>query len=111
MSLDDLPLFSPRAPDEGERRKSEGMALADAAEPGFWKDRADAAIKALAAEGREFTAEDVRHLAGSPTRANAFGSRFLSAARKGLIRKVGYRNSTRPSLHAHPVAVWVGAKP
>lgn len=110
MSLDDLPLFSPRAPDEGERRKSEGMAQADSAEPDFWKDRADAAIKALAAEGRDFTAEDVRHLAGSPTHPNAFGSRFLSAARRGIIRKVGYRNSNRPSLHAHPIAVWSGAK-
>lgn len=101
---DFVPLF-----DTGERRKAEGMALADAAEPGFWRDRADAAIKALAAEQREFTAEDVRKLAGSPTHPNAFGSRFLAAARSGLIRKTGYRNSKRASLHAHPIAVWRGA--
>lgn len=99
------PLF-----DTGERRKAEGMALADAAEPGFWKDRADAAIKALAAEGREFTAEDVRKRAGDPSRPNAMGARFSAAATAGLIRYVKHQKSTRPSLHACKVAVWVGKK-
>lgn len=100
---DFVPLF-----DTGERRKAEGMALADAAEPGFWKDRADAAIKALAAEQREFTAEDVRKLAGDPTHANAMGARFSAAAKAGIITYVKHRKSTRPSLHACKVAVWVG---
>lgn len=87
---------------EGERRKHEGMERADAAEPDEWKARADAAIRELAASGQEFNAEDVRAIAGSPSRPNAFGSRFLAAARAGLIVKTGYRNSTRPSLHATP---------
>jgi hypothetical protein len=37
------------------------------------------------------------------------GARFMAAARRGVIRKVGYRNGQRPSLHAHPIALWVGA--
>jgi hypothetical protein len=99
------PLF-----DEGSRLKSEGMALADAAEGDDWKARADRAIRELAASGQDFGAEDVRAIAGNPSRPNAFGSRFLAAARAGLIVKVGYRNSLRPSLHSHPVAVWRGVK-
>lgn len=94
---------------EGERRKAEGMERADAAEgDSEWKRSADAAIRELALTELEFTAEDVRAIAGSPTRPNAFGSRFLAAARAGLIVKTGYRNSLRPSLHSHPVAVWRG---
>lgn len=110
--LDDLPLFAPTPPrPTGSELKAEGMALADAAEGLQWKEAADAAIEQLARAGEPFTAEDVRAICGPPEHANAFGSRFLQAARRGLIRKVGYRNSTRPTLHAHPIAVWTGAKP
>jgi len=106
MSLDDLSLFTPRL--SGSELRDRGMALVDEAEPDAWKAKADAAIRSLAASGAEFGAEEVRAIAGSPEHPNAFGSRFLQAAKRGLIRKVGYRNSSRPSLHAHPVAVWVG---
>ncbi len=96
---------------EGERLKAEGMALVDAAEGAAWKARADLAISELAATGDEFTAIEVRARAGDPTRPNAFGPRFNHAARTGLIYKVGYRNSSRATLHAHPIAVWKGTTP
>jgi len=112
LSFDDLPLFKPSPPrsTEGELLKANGMAAADAAEGSDWKHRADLAIEALAKTGAEFTAVEVREKAGDAARPNAFGARFNAAAGAGLIRKVGCRNSTRPTLHAHPVAVWRGAK-
>src|SRR5690348_8431813 len=102
------PLPSGQTPPTGEELKTRGMELADASEGSEWKDRADAAIRSLAASGEEFTAEDVRARAGDPSRPNAFGARFSSAAKRGLIRRVGFRNSSRPTLHSHPVAVWRG---
>ena len=108
MSLDDLPLFSPRAPDEGERRKSEGMALADAAEPQAWRDAADAAIRILAASGREFGANEVRDLVGDPTHSNAMGAAFSRANKAGLIKYLRHAPSNRPQLHRCAIRVWVG---
>ena len=101
----------------GEQLREVGMALADEAAAAAWKERVDAAISSLARrQGLDgplpFTAEDVRLLAGDPpegTSPNAMGARFMAAARRGQIRKVGYRNGVRPSLHAHPIAIWVGA--
>ena len=86
-----------------------GMAQADAAAAPEWKERWDKAIVLLAIGGEEFTADDVREIAGAPDdHPNAAGARFQSAARKGLIRHAGYRKSSREVLHAHPIAVWVG---
>jgi D-arabinose 1-dehydrogenase-like Zn-dependent alcohol dehydrogenase len=86
-----------------------GMAQADAAEHEAWKTKADAAIDQLAKSGKDFTAEDVRAIAGDPSRPNAFGARIQAAKRDGTIVRVGYRASQRASLHAHPIAVWRGA--
>lgn len=94
---------------EGLQRKEHGMAVVDAAEGGEWKARTTAAIEEFAASGDEFTALEIRDIVGDPVHPNAFGARFNAAARAGIIRKVGYRNSSRPTLHAHPIAVWVGA--
>ena len=84
-----------------------GIAKADAAEANEWKAKADFAIEQLAASGQEFTAENVRLVAGDPSRPNAFGARFLAAKRAGLIRHVGYKNATRPSRHTHPIKIWI----
>jgi hypothetical protein len=86
-----------------------GMAQADAAEHQAWKTKADAAIDRLAKSGKEFTAEDVRAIAGDPRRPNAFGARIRAAWKAGTIVKCGYRASQRASLHAHPIAVWRGS--
>lgn len=110
MTQEDLFKATDASPKSGAELRDAGMALADGAEDDAWKRAADAAIRALAASGAEFGAEEVRALAGSPSRPNAFGARFNAAARSGLIRKVGYRKSSRPSLHAHPVAVWRGVE-
>jgi hypothetical protein len=103
---------------DGEQLREVGMASADAAAAEAWKLRVEDAIAECARRtGLDgplpFTAEDVRPLAGDPpegTSPNAMGARFMAAARRGQIRKVGYRNGARPSLHAHPIAIWVGAQ-
>ncbi len=93
---------------EGERRKREGMARAERAETDEWNERCDSAIRQLAQSGQPFTAEQVREIAGDPSRPNAFGARLHAAARKGVITKIDYRPATRATLHSHPIAVWVG---
>lgn len=94
---------------EGETRRDVGMAkVLDASEE--WRDDAMIAIRGLAAERAPFTAEDVRAIVGDPPRPNAMGAVFHLAARRGWIRKVGYRKATRPSLHATELAVWEGVR-
>lgn len=95
----------------GEQLRDAGMAKADAAQPEAWRASVDAVIDTLAASGQPFTADDVSALTGdSPTGSRgAAGARFQYAARRGVIRRVGYVPSRRPSVHAHPVALWVGA--
>lgn len=98
-----------------EALKTQGQAAAESAASTEWKERWAAAIAELAAqrgldgEGRHFTAEDVRALAGPPLdHPNAAGSLFTRAARAGLIESVGWIRSTRATLHRHPLAVWRG---
>lgn len=94
----------------GEALKEIGTTRADLAADKVWKQLADAAIDRLAATGQPFTADDVREMGvPDPSSPKAWGSRFLSAAKGGRIRRVGYQPSRRTSVRAHPVAVWVGA--
>lgn len=75
-----------------------------------WKDDWERAIRRLATSGIEFTADDVRRLAGPPTdHPNAAGGIFGRLSHEGLITLVGYEKSPRPSLHSHRVGVWKGA--
>jgi len=96
---------------EAERRRDEGMALAEEAADVDWKDAWRQTIRLLAAIGDPFCSDDVRAIAGDPwDHPNAAGSLFNSAAREGIIRHVGYRRSDRAALHRHPVALWVGVE-
>jgi hypothetical protein len=90
--------------------RDEGIARADSTVHDDWRQQVDLAIVQLAASGRRFTADDVRALGiDDPASPRAWGARFLGAARAGLIVRVGYRPSTRASVHAHPIAEWQGA--
>lgn len=94
----------------GKLKKELGMARADTAADGGWKARVDAAISDLAGKGFAFTAETVRAIAGDPpSHPNAMGARFNRASAAGLIVAVGFRESERPTLHRHPIRVWMGA--
>lgn len=98
----------------GEQLKLDGMFAAAAAAAGEWHDDARNTIRELAATGEPFTSEDVVAVVGLPrgnvatNRNNAVGAIMSAAARRGEIRKVGYRNAKRPALHAAALAVWVG---
>lgn len=95
----------------GQVLRDQGMAAADQAQPDEWKAAVDVEIARRAAAGVPFTADDVSAVVGdSPTGSQgAMGARFMAASRRGVIRRVGYVPSRKPSVHAHPVAQWMGA--
>lgn len=97
----------------GAQLRDLGMARADAVQPEDWRHHVDVIIGTLADSGEPFTSDDVSALTGdSPTGSRgAMGARFNAAARRGVIRRVGYVPSRRPSVHAHPVALWQGVPP
>ncbi len=74
-----------------------------------WGDRAHNAILALAATGKPFTALDVREQVGPPPNPNMVGPALSSAAREGIITKVGGTTSTRRLRRRSGTAVWIGA--
>src|SRR5690606_6302550 len=89
----------------GEAGKAHGQAVASAARPDD-RARVDAAIRRLAATGREFSSNEARAIHG--VSGPVVGAAFTAARKAGLIRAVGYTPSTEPGTHAHPVRVWVG---
>lgn len=70
--------------------------------------RIDSAIRTVAARGKPFSANDIRHLVADVP-GPLMGARFQAAARAGLIRRVGYVTSTKANTHAHPVTEWIAA--
>lgn len=92
----------------GDALKNQGMARVDQAEDEDWKERADEAILELARKPSPFTAEDVREIAGDPSRPNAMGARLSANARRGLIRHYGFVHARRPERHSSLVILWMG---
>ena len=98
----------------GEDLKAQGQQLALDAKP-EWKDEAREAIKCLAVLSVPFTSEDVIAKVGLPSGEvgtntnNAVGAVMTAAAKAGIIRRVGYTNSKRPSSHGAVIAQWKGA--
>lgn len=68
----------------------------------------DALIARYAATGRPFSSNDLRDQLPEGIRPGAIGGRYSYAAKRGLIRPVGYVASTDPKTHSHPVRVWQG---
>ena len=94
---------------EGRRRRDEGIGEVDLAEGTIWKSKADAAIQFLTETGCDFTADDVRSMAGDPRHPNAMGARLLKASKGGLIKCVGIGQSTRAEAQARAVRIWRAA--
>jgi hypothetical protein len=92
----------------GLHLKAQGQQRVDEAEHKKWKALADKVIRHLIWTGESFTAEDVRRLAGDPSRDNAIGARLSAWARTGKIRTVGYTQATRAPRHASLLRVWRG---
>lgn len=78
---------------------------------GTWAQVCDAAIEELAATGRDFRASDVIAL-GVPDapHPSMWGPRFLAAKAAGLIERVGYSTSGRPTTHRSAVGLWRGVR-
>lgn len=92
--------------------RDEGAARADASAGAWWRSTADQAIQAMAALGRDFTADDLVEVTGLPEALSprAMGSRFLLAARAGVIQPVGFAVSRRRSARCSVVRVWRGVQ-
>ena len=89
--------------------RDDGIASVEANSHEEWKAQVDDWIVFWARSGGEFTSDDIRlYVDGEPHHDNAWGARFAAAARRGLIHRVGYRQSARPAGHARAVAVWRG---
>ena len=89
----------------GRVEKVRGQAIATNAHQSD-AAKVDAAIRQLAATGREFSSNEARGLHGVV--GPVVGARFTAARKAGLIRSVGFTESTSESTHAHPVRTWVG---
>lgn len=91
-----------------ERRDAGATLAANAALP--WSEAASRWIVGQA-PGALVTAEDVTAAVGLPNAAasnrnNAVGAALLTAARAGVLVKVGYQQATRKESHARVIAVW-----
>jgi hypothetical protein len=101
LSLLDLPA--------ARTARDDGIARVDDNSDDGWKEAVDDWIHLLARCGADFTVDDIRKvITREPHHDNAWGARFAAAARRGVIRRVGYRQSARPAGHARAVAVWRG---
>lgn len=92
----------------GEALAAEGMGRAVAASSPSGIERLDQLIATYAESGEPFSANTLRAQIPEGVRPAAIGGRFRHAARRGLIRPVGYVASTDPGTHSHPVRVWQG---
>lgn len=84
------------------------LAQVEANAPADWKNAASAALARLAATGAPFTTDDVWAQVPQPQEPRALGALIRAAARAGAIRRVGWRESSRPECHSRPVAMWSG---
>ena len=63
-------------------------------------------IRAYAASGLSFTAEDIRRSMRTPPHDNNMGAAFRTARTLGLITTVGYKESSEPSRKGGLIRVW-----
>lgn len=86
----------------------EGMARATEASHPDAIAAVDQLIARCAATGRPFSSNTIRGQVPDGIKPNAIGGRFREAARRGLIRPVGWVASTKQNTHGHNVRVWQG---
>lgn len=92
----------------GEALAEEGIGRATRASDPAAIAAVDSLIARYARAGEPFSANSIRSQLPEGLRSAAVGGRFRTAARRGLIRPVGYVPSTDARTHGHPVRVWQG---
>lgn len=100
----------------GKELRDEGMArsLDNATKDNpEWAEMAFSALLSFAeGYGKPFMAEEVRVWAcwiPNPKSKRAWGAIFSKAARKGIIRKIGYGQVMNPKAHCANACMWVKA--
>lgn len=94
-----------------ESARDDGERAALAVENRDWADEALDAIERTAV-GLAFDADHLHVIVGPPRGSpNAVGSVLTIAARRGWIRRIGYRPSQRPGARGHIVSVWERVDP
>ena len=98
--------------------KAKGQHKAIQAAPVPYRARFEAAVKYFAngTPPAPFTVDDIIGIVGLPSSIgerdsnNAVGALMARIAKAGLIRPIGWQESTRKGNHARPVRVWEGMK-
>lgn len=73
----------------------------------YWTEQAEWWLNTLTRRGDLITADDLIAEVGLPTGSgNQVGARFTAWHRAGMIRPVGYVQSTRPSSNGRAVRRW-----
>lgn len=91
----------------GQTLRDEGIALVEENTDDAWNDEVDSVIETLANSRDSFTSDDVwANVSFLPHHNSSMGAAFNRAAKSGLIKKVGWVESRRPSAHARVVRVW-----
>lgn len=99
--------------EKGVARKEEGQAAVQKNDPSF-KELVREVIVYAAAELDEFTNDDIRRLAEelgvpSPAHPNSWGAAISSAAKAGIIKRVGFRASAAVTRNAGTNGIWTAA--
>jgi hypothetical protein len=75
-----------------------------------WLHAARQVVWQLIKAGEPFTTDDcwahLDTLGVATHEPRALGVVMRAAAKAGLIRKAGYRNTTRPEAHSRPIPLW-----
>ena len=55
---------------------------------------------------RQFTNDDLHKIYDEPPKTGHWGSLMARLKKAGLVRKVGYKVSERPTANCRPVSLW-----
>jgi hypothetical protein len=99
-----------REPDrngESEARRDSALSLLRIRRADVIRACTAAALRVACQRG-EVCADDVRALVPIPADVSPkfVGVVFRDLADAGILRRAGFRNSTRPAAHARPLSVW-----
>jgi len=92
---------------EGEGRRDKALSILRARRANLIRECTAAALR-IALDRGEVCADDVRALVAIPPDISPklVGVVFRDLADACILRRAGFRNSTRPAAHARPLSIW-----